>query len=397
MFPVGSRVKIQDISNCAKVELNEEFEVLSSNSSTTVIKNKDGKNLGGYCSWRFAAVANATEDDWVELDEKIYADHILRENIDQCKSKIVRIVGWEKVSGLRNKKLSAYADMFTFRCKRSNLPVADATKSQVADPTKPQATNVVADDWVIIDKSIYGHLKIRERTDECNYKNTRWNPVVNPNFEYNYYKDYEFRCMRSDLPVTGVTKSQMADAAKPLEAEHPFSVGQNIICREKDLRHLTYNEMYTALEVYSIGIVHYVKVKDNSGVVSGFWARRFRTATPSEISKSQATNLCAEAAQSSSVQNKGAEMFQNKFEVGQKVLCEDTFNSKRITNGKNYVVISNDKNNNGSGMDMLEVINDNGKNEKYFVSRFSAAVTEVTHQPIVQKDTKMFSNKFQDG
>lgn len=147
MFPVGSFVKITDISECKKVELNEVFKVLSSSKSTTVIENKDGINLGGYYSWRFVAadpaanaaklqVANATEDDWIELDETIYADHILRENIDECKSKIHSWNGWERVSGFRNKKLSVYAKTYNFRCKRSVLPVADATKSQAAEPTK---------------------------------------------------------------------------------------------------------------------------------------------------------------------------------------------------------------------------------------------------------------------
>lgn len=516
MFLVGSFVKITDISECKKIELNEVFKVLSSSKAMTIIENKDGINLGGYYSWRFEQVvdpaADATktiadddwfyfdvskhaghvlrrnidqlksknentdwtsvsvcantkicledinkyefrckksdtpkefttnapkppEDDWVELDETIYADHILRENIDECKSKINLRAGWERVCGFRNKKLSAYAQMYNFRCRRSVLPVTDVTKSQAADATKPPeddwfhfdiskhaghilrrdvdqvkskhnsgikewvpvslsagtkiyshdadryefrckksdipkefVTTVAEGDWVIIDKSIYGDFKLR-LTDECNYKNTKWMKVVNDcgnSYNHIYYKDYEFRCKRSDLPVVDTTKSSVADATKSPEVDPkkptPFCVGQEIICNEKGLSLLTYNKAYTVLEANTLSSgLYYVKVKDDKGDINQFLQSRFRV---------------ADTTNPPTIQNKDAEMFKNRFEVGQKILCTDGAYAKRITNGKEYVVINNTYDNNGSGMDMLDVINDNGEKERYFVSRFSAATAE---------------------
>lgn len=106
-----------------------------------------------------------------------------------------------------------------------------------------------------------------------------------------------------------------------------------------------------------------------------------------------------EVTQPNNVQNKDAKMFKNRFEVGQKILCTDTVGAKRITNGKEYVVINNDYDNHGSGMDMLSVINDNGNKEKYFVSRFSAAIAEkiAAEQPkrIVAKVTNNYLTRGQ--
>lgn len=131
MFPVGSFVKITDISECKKVELNEVFKVLSSSKSMTTIENKDGINLGGYYSWRFV-VADATktiaDDDWFYFDNTIHADHILRQDIDQID---YGNNDWIKINTSAGSTIKGGG--FKYRCKKSDAPVADATKSQAAE------------------------------------------------------------------------------------------------------------------------------------------------------------------------------------------------------------------------------------------------------------------------
>lgn len=418
MFSVGSFVKITDISECKKVELNEVFKVLSSSKAMTAIENKDGINLGGYYSWRFVAVdpaadaakpqvANATEDDWAELDETIYADHILRENIDECKSKTSLRSGWERVSGFRNKKLSVYAKTYNFRCRRSALPVADATKSQVADTTKTNATTVADDDWVIIDKSIYGDFELR-LTDECNYKNTKWMKVVNDHrnsYNHIYYKDYEFRCKRSDLPVADATKSQVADATitnlcKEVEQQpipkkdtKMFPVGSFV--KITDISNCTcveLNEVFEVLSSNSTGIEIKNKYGKNLGT---FCTWRFAVADATKFQVTEPTKITQQ----------DTKMFSNKFYDGQTITCIDfpnDYKSGKLTVGKNYVVTnSNYTSNDGGKFDMVQVRDNKGDPEWFYVYRFSAAAAENTtvaaKQPkrIVAKVTNHYLKKGQ--
>ena len=377
MFLVGSLVKITDISNCQKVELNEVFEVLSSNKTTTTIKNKDGEKLGAYCTWRFVSVvdpvANATkppEDEWFYFDNVKHAGHILRKNIDEVGYK-----GdcWITINESAGKVIKSDEKYYHYRCKKCQAP-------------EEIATTVAEDDWVIIDKSIYGHLTARIG-DECNYKNTKWLPVKNVVLSYNYYEGHEFRCKRSDLPAADATKPQMTESVKPATVETQkfiqFWVGQNAICNEKGLSLLTYNKTYTILEVNTLSSGFYVKVKDDRGDINQFLSSRFRAAdapvadaAKPQVADPAITNLCVEVAQQP-IATKDKKMFSNKFQEGQTVICEEYDSEKRkLTVGKKYIVINNDRTNDGSHIDMISVINDLGEKEPFFVHRFSAATAE---------------------
>lgn len=405
MFPVGSFVKITDISECKKVELNEVFKVLSSSKSITVIENKDGINLGGYYSWRFVAVdpvadatksqvvdatkTNATtvaDDDWFHFDISKHAGHILRKDIDQVRSKNGRNE-WVPASLSAGTKIYSHdVDRYEFRCKKSDIP-------------KEFVTTVVADDWVIIDKSIYGDFKLR-LTDECNYKNTKWMKVVNDcgnSYNHIYYKDYEFRCKRSDLPVVDTTKSSVADATKSPEVEPkkptPFCVGQDIICNEKGLSLLTYNKAYTVLEANTLSSGPYVKVKDDKGVISQFLQSRFRVAdaTESQAAAPAITNLCVEVEQPP-IAKKDTKM----FPVGSFVKITDISNCGKVKLNEVFEVLY-------SNNSLTEIKNKDGINLGVFDTwRFAPVVDTTKSQAaeptkITQQDTKMFKNKFHDG
>lgn len=473
MFPVGSFVKITDISECKKVELNEVFKVLSSSKAMTTIENKDGVNLGGYYSWRFVAadpVADATktiiDDDWFVYDGTKFPNHILRAKTDWLRQK--GSATWEIVTSSAGKIIAPHTT-FEFRCKKSDAPTAEVAKPQVASATeddwfyfdntihadhilrqdidqidyggndwikinasagiaikggggylkyrckkchapKEIATTVAEGDWVIIDKSIYGEFKLR-LTDECNYKNTKWMKVVNDcgnSYNHIYYKDYEFRCKRSDLPVVDTTKSQaayaeksqMADATKSPEVEPQkstqFWTGQEIICNEKGLSLLTYNKAYTVLETNTLSSGFYVKVKGDKGVINQFLSSRFRV---TDVTKSQVadttklqaaapaiTNLCVEVEQPP-IAKKDTKM----FPVGSFVKITDISNCGKVKLNEVFEVLY-------SNNSLTEIKNKDGINLGVFDTwRFVAAKSPVDETKITQQDTKMFSNKFQNG
>lgn len=351
MFLVGSLVRITDISECKKVELNEVFKVLSSSKAMTTIENKDGINLGGYYSWRFVAVdtaksqvANATEDDWFYFDKVVHANHFLRKGIDQINYKGG---GWIKIDESAGKPIKNSDTCYQYRCKKCHAPAANPSE----------------DDWFHFDISKHvGHV-LRRDIDQLKSKNENdgWTSVwvcANTKICSEDFNKYEFRCKKSDTP-----KEFMTNVAKPPEDDWFYF--DNI----KHADHILRQD----IDQIDYGNNDWIKINTSAGSTikgGGFKYRCKKSDAPvADATKSQAAET--------KIKQQDTKMFKNKFQSGQTVICKEyEGQSGRLTIGKGYVVIDNDPTNSGSNADMISVINNVGNKENFFAYRFSAAIAE---------------------